>query len=326
MTSIRRTPRPGEVIESDLVVSSKRLIADHVVALDLRAADSSALPRWQPGAHIDLELGGGLVRQYSLCGDPRDAERWQLAILRETSSRGGSHWVHDVLEPGATIRAAGPRNRFMFEPAARYLFIAGGVGITPIMPMVTAAERSGAEWTLIYGGRSRTSMAYAAALSERYGDRVRLFPEDECGRLDLDALVPDPDASTLVYCCGPQGLLDAIEQRARNWPKGDLRIERFAAANTGSTRADQPFEIEVLSSHRRLTVEAGQSVLETLRRHGIQVPSSCEEGVCGTCLTRVVSGVVDHRDAVLSEEERSAHHLMTLCVSRAVNGPLVLDL
>jgi ferredoxin-NADP reductase len=325
VTAIRRTPRPGEEIESDLVVTSKRLAAERVIALDLRAADGSVLPRWQPGAHIDLELNGGLVRQYSLCGDPQDRERWQLAVLRETSSRGGSRWVHDVLEVGATLRAIGPRNRFMFEPAARYLFIAGGVGITPIMPMAAAAERARAEWTLVYGGRSRTSMAYAAELSERYGDRVRLFPEDECGLLDLDVLVPDPDGSTLVYCCGPRGLLDAIERRASDWPKGDLRIERFAAVDPG-TVADQPFEIELLSARRRLTVEAGQSVLDTLRRHGIEVPSSCEEGVCGTCLTRVLSGVVDHRDAVLSKEERSAHRIMALCVSRAANGPLVLDL
>jgi ferredoxin-NADP reductase len=319
-------PRPGEEIESDLVVTGKRLVADRVVALDLRAADGSVLPRWQPGAHIDLELDSGLIRQYSLCGDPRDRERWQIAVLRETSSRGGSRWVHDVLEAGAALRAVGPRNRFMFEPAARYLFIAGGVGITPIMPMAAAAERARAEWTLVYGGRSRTSMAYAADLSERYGDRARLFPEDECGLLDLGALVPDPDGSTLVYCCGPPGLLDAVERRARDWPEGDLRIERFAAADPDGTVADQPFEIEVLSSHRRLTVEAGQSVLETLRRHGIEVPSSCEEGVCGTCLTGVLSGVVDHRDAVLSEEERSTHRIMALCVSRAMNGPLVLDL
>jgi ferredoxin-NADP reductase len=325
VTAIRRTARPGEEIESGLVVISKRLVAERVVALDLRAADGSVLPRWQPGAHIDLELDGGLVRQYSLCGDPQDRERWLLAVLRETSSRGGSRWVHDVLEVGATLRAIGPRNRFMFEPAARYLFIAGGVGITPILPMAAAAERARAEWTLVYGGRSRTSMAWAADLSERYGDRVRLFPEDECGQLDLDVLVPDPDGSTLVYCCGPRALLEAIERRARDWPKGDLRIERFAAVDRGAV-ADQPFEIELLRAHRRLTVEAGKSVLETLRRHRIEVPSSCEEGVCGTCLTRVLSGVVDHRDAVLSEQERSAHCVMAVCVSRAAEGPLVLDL
>lgn len=309
------------VYEAELVVAETESAADGVLALTLRHPLGEPLPEWEPGAHIDLVLGPELERQYSLCGDPADRAAWRVAVLREPAGRGGSAYVHEQLRPGQKVRVRGPRNHFALRPAPRYRFIAGGIGITPILPMLAAAEAAGAEWTLLYGGRSRDSMAFAEELA-RYGDRVTLAPQDESGLLDLGAVLDGLPEGALVYCCGPGALLDAVEERC---PSGALHVERFQPKEQQSGE-DGEFEVELAQSGRTLTVAAGVSVLEAVRAAGVEVLFSCSEGTCGTCETDVLEGTPDHRDSVLSAEEREAGETMMICVSRCRGERLVLDL
>ncbi|USQ84460.1 PDR/VanB family oxidoreductase [Streptomyces phaeoluteigriseus] len=309
------------VHETQLVVDGIQPAADGVRALTLRHPLGEPLPAWEPGAHIDLLLGPGLERQYSLCGDPADRSVWRVAVLREPLGRGGSAHVHERLRPGDTVRVRGPRNHFALRPAPRYRFVAGGIGITPILPMLAAAEAAGAEWSLLYGGRSRASMAFTGEL-ERYGDRVTLAPQDEAGLLDLDSVLDALPEGTLVYCCGPGPLLDAVEARC---PSDALHVERFRAKERPGGE-DGGFEVELARSGRTLTVAPGVSVLDTVRAAGVEVLFSCAEGTCGTCETDVLDGTPDHRDSVLTDEEREAGETMMICVSRCRGKRLVLDL
>lgn len=309
------------VYEAELVVGRKEFAAEGVLALTLRHPLGEHLPAWEPGAHVDVLLEPGLERQYSLCGDPADRSAWRVAVLRESAGRGGSAHVHEQLGEGANVRVRGPRNNFALEPAPRYRFVAGGIGITPILPMLAAAEAAGAEWTLLYGGRTRGSMAFGEELG-RYGDRVTFAPEDETGLLDLASVLDDVPEGTLVYCCGPGPLLDAVEARC---PSGVLRVERFRPKEqeTGGTTA---FEVELARSGRTLTVAPDVSVLDAVREAGVEVLYSCTEGTCGTCETDVLDGEPDHRDSVLTEDERAAGETMLICVSRCRGKRLVLDL
>ena len=309
------------VYEDELVVGRKEFAAEVVLALTLRHPLGEHLPAWEPGAHVDVLLEPGLERQYSLCGDPADRSAWRVAVLRESAGRGGSAHVHEQLGEGAKVRVRGPRNNFALEPAPRYRFVAGGIGITPILPMLAAAEAAGAEWTLLYGGRTRGSMAFGEELG-RYGDRVTFAPEDETGLLDLASVLDDVPEGTLVYCCGPGPLLDAVEARC---PSGVLRVERFRPKEqeTGGTTA---FEVELARSGRTLTVAPDVSVLDAVRDAGVEVLYSCTEGTCGTCETDVLDGEPDHRDSVLTEDERAAGETMLICVSRCRGKRLVLDL
>ncbi|MFH9400542.1 PDR/VanB family oxidoreductase [Streptomyces sp. NPDC017638] len=312
--------------ELDLVVARRADEADGVVSLDLRRADGAPLPAWTPGAHIDLVLAPDLVRQYSLCSSPQDVHVWRVAVLREKEGRGGSLHVHGKLSEGAPVRARGPRNHFPLEDAEKYLFIAGGIGITPIVPMLERAERQGRAWELVYGGRTLGSMAFRDALVARYGERVRVRPEDVYGLLDLDALLRAPRPGTLVYCCGPEPLLKAVEERCADWPAGTLRVERFTPKELQVPVRDGAFEAELARTGITVTVPPGKSVLEAVEEAGAQVLSSCREGTCGTCETAVLEGTVDHRDSLLTPAEQEAHDTMMICVSRAACPRLVLDL
>lgn len=315
---------PAEV-EAELVVRDRREAADGVVSLTLASPDGQALPEWEPGAHIDLVLGNGMVRQYSLCGDPADRFSWRVGILRDPASRGGSDWVHERLIAGQTVRVRGPRNHFRLDPAKSYVFIAGGIGITPILPMLAAANSANAGWTLLYGGRSRASMAF---LDELAGDEDRLLvrPENEFGLLDLDSVLGAPDPDTLVYCCGPEPLLAAVERSCAAWPDGALRVERFTAAAWDDDVADRSLRVELRRSGLSVDVPEDSSILEAVTAAGVDVLSSCEDGICGTCMTTVLDGVPEHRDSVLSDGERRSGTSMLICVSRAKTGRLVLDL
>ncbi len=308
----------------DLVVTGREQVAAEVVAITLGRPDGGDLPEWTPGAHVDLELGPGLVRQYSLCGDPAERATLRIAVQRESDGRGGSRFVHDRLTTGATVRVRGPRNNFRLVAAERYLFIAGGIGITPLRPMVAAADAAGADWRLVYGGRSRASMAFAAVLRDKYGDRVSLYPQDETGLLDLAGLLGRPDTG-LVYCCGPETLISAVEERCRGWPSGCLHVERFAP--TEATGGEETtIEVELTLSGRTVTVPPGTPILDAVEKAGVQVLSSCREGTCGTCETTVLAGEPEHRDSLLTEEERAAGDTMMICVSRARTPRLVLEL
>lgn len=311
--------------ELDLLVESKRPVADGVIVVTLRDPRDAQLPPWQPGAHVDLVLRPDLVRQYSLCGDPNDRTALQVAVLREPEGRGGSRYVHDELPERSILRVRGPRNHFSLLPSKRYLFIAGGIGITPIVPMVAAADRAAARWRLVYGGRTRASMAFRTDLLARYGDKVSIHPQDETGLLDLASLLAEPDGDTLVYCCGPEPLLVAVEESRAGWPAGALRVERFAPKVFDEPLLKESFEVELRRSGRTLKVPPAKSILRVVEEAGIAVLSSCQEGTCGTCETTVLAGVPEHRDSLLTEEERAANDTMMICVSRSRTPKLVLD-
>jgi ferredoxin-NADP reductase len=297
-----------------------------VLSLELVDPDGRDLPPWEPGSHVDLHLPGGVSRQYSLAGDPRDRRRYRLGVLREPAGRGGSAYVHDTLRPGDTVDFAGPRNHFRLEPAEAYVFVAGGIGITPILPMLAAATAAGATWTLLYGGRTATSMAFTDELAQ-YGDRVTLWPQDTHGLLDLDGLLGTARPGTLVYCCGPEALLAAVEERMAGWPAGSLHLERFSAPVVERDPAgEHALEVVLAESGRTVTVPEDRSILDVLLDEGVDVLSDCREGICGSCEVKVIEGDVDHRDFVLSEPEKAANACMMVCVSRACGPRLVLGL
>jgi cytochrome P450/ferredoxin-NADP reductase len=312
-------------LETRVRVERKDQVAEGVVALTLHAVDEGPLPRWEPGAHVDLILDGAPTRQYSLCGDPADDSCVRLGILRDPGGRGSSLYVHDQLQTGDTVQVRGPRNNFPLVPSPRYLFIAGGIGITPVLTMVRAAEAAGADWQLVYGGRQRTSMAFLDELAA-YGDRVSVRPQDETGLLDLDSLLGEPQPGTKVYCCGPEPLLAAVEERCKAWPARSLHVERFVPKALTEPVLTEAFDVYLAQSELTLTIPPDRSILSVVEDAGVEVLYSCSEGTCGTCETGVLQGVPDHRDSVLDEEEQQAGDRMMICVSRSCTSRLVLDI
>jgi ferredoxin-NADP reductase len=305
-------------------VRSRAPAADGVVHLELEADNSEVhLPAWSPGAHVDLRSDDGTVRQYSLCGDPA-ADHWEVAVLHVAGGRGGSTWVHDSLTEGATLDVTGPRNHFELEDAPEYLFIAGGIGITPILPMVREVAGRDVPWKLLYGGRTRRSMAFAERLEDEFGDRVVVVPAEDHGLLDLHEALAEEVPNRAVYCCGPEPLLMAVEELMADRGQERLHVERFSAGDVD--RGGGAFEVEIVSSGATIPVAEGESIIDALATHGIEVDFSCREGTCGTCETAVLGGVPDHRDAVLAADEKAANDCMMICVGRCLQGPLVLDL
>jgi ferredoxin-NADP reductase len=284
------------------VVAAIAKEADGIVSLHLEPTVGDKMPAWEPGAHIDLVLGSHLERQYSLCGDPTDLSHWRLGVLREPESRGGSAYVHETLAVGDQVVCRGPRNNFSLADAGKYLFVAGGVGITPILPMAFREELAG------------------------YGERVVLWPQDTHGRLDLAAILGTPAADTAVYCCGPGTLLDAVEQHCASWPTGSPHLERFRPKNGALEGANLPFEVELEASGITLTVGADQTLAEAIEAAGVDLPTSCREGTCGTCETYVLEGEPDHRDSYLTAEEQASGEVIMPCCSRSRSPRLVLDL
>lgn len=311
------------------VIDAVEYPADGVASLVLRRADGQNFPSWAPGSHIDVHLTDDLTRQYSLCSDTEDLSTLRIGVLRTPDSRGGSAWVHDRLSAGSELRISAPRNNFPLIDSRKYLFLAGGIGITPIIPMMRAAEAAGREWVLYYGGRSRNTMAFAQALEAEFGNnKVRIVAEDESGRLDLSQILGLPRAHMLVYACGPGGMLGAVEDFCMGWPPGALHTERFAADSLGVGGSAEPFEVELSLTGTTLTVESDQTILEAVEQVGARVLSSCRAGLCGTCETRIISGEPEHRDAALSQADKDANEVMMVCVSRAAAGcsKLVLEL
>jgi cytochrome P450/ferredoxin-NADP reductase len=306
----------------NLQVAARTEASDGVATLVLSHPDGGDLPQWKAGAHLDVHVptadGEPIVRQYSLCSDPADPSSYRIGVLREPAGRGGSAAVHDNLTEGSAVTVSWPRNNFRLAPADNYVFIAGGIGITPILAMVREAERAGVNWQLVYGGRTRVSMAFLDELAA-YGERVTLVPQDELGHIDLPGLLGEVREDTLVYACGPEPLLRAAEANSAHWPKDSLRLERFAPKVIETAAADTAFEVEFALSGTTVTVGADESILEAAEKAGLPVISSCKEGTCGTCETPVLTGRVDHRDSILSASEQEANQTMMICVSRA-NG------
>jgi ferredoxin-NADP reductase len=326
------TSSPRDAAGLKLAIRSVLIPADRVVSIELGASDGSPLPGWDPGAHIDLQLPSGLVRSYSLHGDPRDRGSYHIAVLNVENGRGGSAEVHRVAAPGIELPASVPLNSFNMEPARHYLFIAGGIGVTPLLPMALAAARAGEPWTFVYGGRTRTSMAFLDRLSALPGGRLEVIPQDELGLPDLARSFAVLPAGAAAYCCGPAGMLTAAtDAGASTRPDVAVRIERFTASagpatGDGTADGDRPFEVELARSGLTIQVPAGVSVLDAVRARIPGVMSNCEQGICSSCETAVLAGTPDHRDSVLTPKEKAANRYMMICVSRSLTPRLVLDL
>ncbi|GAB3624242.1 cytochrome P450/oxidoreductase [Mariniluteicoccus endophyticus] len=326
------TIRIGEpsrhTIARNVVVEAADQVAEGVVRLTLRDVTGKPLPRWTPGSHVDIECGTDadgkqISRQYSLCG-PTDADTYDIAVLREDAGRGGSRWVHENAHVGVRLRMRGPSNHFRMDEGstAPLVLVAGGIGITPVLAMADRARELGLDYHLHYAGRSRTTMAFLDRLEADHAGRHTLYAKDEGHRADLAELTADP--TTMVYACGPERLLEALDAIV---PEERLRVEHFTSTlGELDPTKEHAFDVVLADSGLTLTVPNNQTVLETLRGANIDVPSDCEEGLCGTCEVPVLDGQVDHRDVVLSRAEREANTSMMTCCSRACGGSLTLRL
>ena len=320
---------PGHRIEGppelEVVVDAIKREADGVLTVTLARDDGHNLPAWEPGAHIDVILPSGLERQYSICSDPAQADRWGVAVLREAEVAVASEWIHKSLRKADRLMVRGPRNNFPLVAANAYVFIAGGIGITPMLPMLRSATAMGVDWRLIYGGRRRSAMAFTEEVAA-YGSQVSLWPEDERGLLPLDDAIGAPRPNTAVYCCGPEPLLEAVQQRCADWPPGALRVERFKPRPGALEGESEAFQVVLQRSGVTVSVAAGQTIVEALEAAGVSVPTSCREGTCGTCETEVLDGKPDHRDSFLMEDEKVENATMMICCSRSLTPRLVLNL
>lgn len=309
-------------------VADVRAEALDVMSLELRAVGGGQLPPFEPGAHLDLHLPNGLIRQYSLTNDWRERDRYVIGVARVADSRGGSSFVHSSIRSGAQLTIRGPINNFALDPAAeRFLFIAGGIGITPIMAMVRWCVANAKPWRLIYAARNRQRAAFYEELCGLARDSAQFHFDEECGQvLDVAQAIASWNQAEWVYCCGPAPLMDSVKALTEHLPAGTVRFEWFTTADTDEPQESNAFKVRLERTGAEFDIPEGKSILEVLEENGIDHPFSCREGLCGTCLTNVLSGDPDHRDYVLTDEERASGKLMTICCSRSKSPQLVLDL
>lgn len=320
------------VEQRELRVTQMTWEADGVVSVRLARIESAdPLPAWEPGAHIDIHVPDGSTRQYSLCGDPRDLSSWLVAVLREPEGRGGSAWVHDELRVGRRVLVTRPKNHFRLEDADHYALVAGGVGVTPIMAMAEHLARAGRSFHLTYGGRTAATMAFRERLAA-LGDRVTFVAEDTDGRPDLDALLKQQPANALTYVCGPVGLLRAVQaaaEAAHGVDQDVVRFELFSRAGVEPAEEEaggDAYELVLTRSGHTLRLRPEVNILETVLKLGVEVENDCRDGICGSCVTSIRSGTVEHRDLVLTKREQKAMDQMMICVSRPTCPRLELDL
>jgi cytochrome P450/ferredoxin-NADP reductase len=323
-------PATHRDITAPLTVTELVSVADEVVALRLAAADGEPLPPWTPGSHVELRLPSGRLRQYSLCGDPGDTRSWRIAVLREPGGRGGSMELHAIAATGVAFSVRGPRNHFPLVDAPDYLFLAGGIGITPILTMVNAVAAAGRGFRVVYGGRTLSSMAFVDEVADVADYRLTLLPQDELGLPDVDGLLDSIGPDTAVYCCGPAAMISATERACAERGIGHrLHVERFAAGDdlevAFEPSQNTSFEVRLARSGVTLQVPPQRRLIEVVREAVPGLTYDCEKGYCGACETRVLAGVPDHRDSVLTEQERRDGRTMMICVSRCKSDRLVLD-
>lgn len=304
--------------------------AQGICAFELVSIDGFDLPPFTAGAHIDLHLPNGLVRSYSLLNSQDERHRYVIGVNRDPASRGGSRVLHETLRPGDTLTVSAPRNNFLLdETAEKSLFIAGGIGITPILGMIRRLEALDRPWRLYYCARTRKNAAFLAdlrALAGSRGDRIVYNYDGETGGtlLDLSTVIGTADDRTHVYCCGPLPMLAAFEQATSLLPGERVHVEYFSAKDPPSL--DGGFVVELARSGQTLAIPQGKSILDAVLDAGIQVPFSCMEGVCGSCETRVIEGTPEHRDLILSKDEKASNKTMLICCSGSKGDRLVLDL
>ncbi len=307
--------------------------AGGIKGFELVSPSGGALPGFSAGAHLVIHLPNGLTRQYSMCNDPSETHRYELGVLKANDGRGGSAFMHDMVKAGDLLNVDAPRNNFDLKPDAQtYILIAGGVGITPLLAMGRQLNRLGRHYRLFYCTRSAETTAYRELLSGTdFAGKITFVHDggDPKQGLDVEALLRDVPQNGRVYCCGPAGLMAAVRAAAAHWPVERVHFEAFSAdpaAKPAASGGDQAFEIELASSGKVLTVAVGTSILDVLRDQGIAIPSACEEGICGTCIVTVLEGQPDHRDQILTDEEKAAGDCITVCCSRAQSARLKLDL
>jgi vanillate O-demethylase ferredoxin subunit len=304
--------------------------AEDICSYELVSADGTPLPAFAAGSHIDVHVGEGLVRQYSLCNPPHERHRYVIGVLRDPASRGGSRGMHENIQSGATLTISAPKNHFPLVEAAHSLLLAGGIGVTPILAMAEALSAHGAAFEMHYCARSPERAAFRDRIAgSPFAAQVHFHYDSGAPgqKLDLAALLAGLDRATHIYFCGPTGFIDHVKATAaaHRWPEAQLHLEYFGAVAV-DTGGDRPFEVKLASSGASYTVPAGVTVMQVLRDAGVFVAASCEQGVCGTCLTRVLEGVPDHRDLYLTEEEQAANDQFTPCCSRSKSPSLLLDL
>ena len=321
-THATATARANRVIPG--VVVARTDLTSEVVSLRLAPADGSAVLPWAPGAHVDLRLASGQIRQYSLHGDTADRLGYDISVLREPLGRGASREIHE-LQVGSPVGIGGPRNNFPLVPAPAYVFIAGGIGITALKPMIEHVEAGGFPWQLIYRGRSRPEMAFADSLQAKYPRQAQVLPSDTAPRPDLTALLRSLPSGAAVYCCGPKTLMDAVSlAMAADCPQGTLHLERFTSTAKDDTQS-RPFQVVLPRLGTIVDVSAGQGMLEALRDVLPDTPASCETGVCGSCEMRVLAGRPEHRDDILNGSDRERTDIVYPCVSRSRDAFLIVD-
>lgn len=315
-----------------LVVSRLWHETPNVLGVELRAPDGAPLPAFEAGAHINLLLPNGLARQYSLANDPNDRDRYQLGILKEPNGRGGSSWIHENLKVDGVVDILSPQNHFPVPKGAeRYLLIAGGIGITPLLAMIETFRHGNLPFRLFYCTRGPEDVAFRARLSSpEIADNVTFVHDggDPAKGLNLKALLAEHEAGTHICCCGPAGLMSAVQSASSHWPSGTVHFEWFAADQGASKRVaeNKAFTVRIARTGQDIVVPADMSLLDVLSEHGFDIESVCREGVCGTCIVDVKEGEIDHRDFVLDESERAANDCMAVCCSRAKSELLLLDL
>ncbi|WP_447956739.1 PDR/VanB family oxidoreductase [Vreelandella sp. EE7] len=317
---------PSLIVE----VKARHEEALDIVTLELADPHGRELPAFSAGAHIDVRVKEGLIRQYSLCNHSDDRARYLIGVLRDPASRGGSTAMHDELQVGELMQISAPKNHFPLEPAKRTLLLAGGIGITPLLCMAERLAHTDGEFALHYCTRSQERTAFYQRLkASAFAERVHFHFDDgePSQHLNLETLLGQPDPDTHVYVCGPKGFIDAVLTacKADGWPSDQVHTEYFSGAETSSDD-DGSFEVRIASSGQSFTVPADKTVHQVLAENGIEVMVSCEQGVCGTCLTRVLEGEPDHRDLYLEDHEHAANDQFTPCCSRAKSSVLVLDL
>ena len=313
----------------DVRVEKKLVEADGIVSFELRAAKEAGLPAFTAGAHIDVHLPNGLVRQYSLCNAPGDVDRYVIAVLREPNSRGGSVAAHDAVAVGDILQISSPKNHFPLLRSRRSLLIGGGIGVTPLLSMAEALHASGADFELHYCGRSESFMAFRDYLhASPFSTNIKFYFDDQGSAIEVNEVLGAPADDNHLYVCGPAGFIEFVTGSAKRlgWSDQNVHSEFFAAPTSTSEQDSTSFEIEISSTSARLTVPENQSVADVLLENGIEIPVSCAQGVCGTCVTRVVSGLPDHRDLFLTDEEKAQNDQFLPCCSRALSRTLVLDL